>query len=104
MKCMVVAMEKELLRSFGFLLHTGHPHRFLLTYLNTLELQYLMQDAWNIVNDSFRTTLCVRFKSEVVACGAIFMVARKRRRQDDLCVQAREDGVADAEVASGVRG
>ena len=51
MKVEVVNMEKELLRSFGFLLHTGHPHRFLLTYLNTLKLHDIMQDAWNIVND-----------------------------------------------------
>eukprot|EP00803_Ostreobium_quekettii_P003617 evm.model.scf_235.9 EVM.evm.TU.scf_235.9 scf_235:57434-62934(-) len=79
MKVEVVNIEKELLRSFGFLLHTGHPHRFLLTYLNTLKLHDIMQDAWNIVNDSFRTTLCVRFKSEVIACGAIFMAARKKK-------------------------
>eukprot|EP00249_Psilotum_nudum_P024637 c29246_g1_i4 orf=2836-3672(-) len=31
-----------------------------------------MQEAWNLANDSLRTTLCVRFKSEVVACGVVY--------------------------------
>ncbi|GMH45893.1 hypothetical protein BSKO_13856 [Bryopsis sp. KO-2023] len=76
----LVMVEKEVLKSFRFLLHTAHPHRFLLTYLHKLELESLMQLAWNIVNDSFRTPLCVRFKCEVIACGAIFMAARKTKK------------------------
>jgi hypothetical protein len=28
---------------------------------------------------SLRTTLCVRFKSTVVACGIIFMAARRKQ-------------------------
>ena len=30
---------------------------------------------------SLRTTLCVRFKSETVACGIIFMAARRCKVQ-----------------------
>lgn len=28
-------------------------------------------------NDSLRTTLCVRYRAEVVACGILFTAARK---------------------------
>ena len=35
------------------------------------------QEAWNVTNDSLRTTLCVRFKAQVVACGILFLAARR---------------------------
>ena len=37
----------------------------------------LQQEAWNVANDSLRTTLCVRFRAEVVACGIVFTAARR---------------------------
>lgn len=37
----------------------------------------LQQEAWNMANDSLRTTLCVRFRAEAVACGILFTAARK---------------------------
>lgn len=30
-----------------------------------------------MANDSLRTTLCVRFRAEAVACGILFTAARK---------------------------
>jgi hypothetical protein len=30
-----------------------------------------------MANDSLRTTLCVRYRAEVVACGILFTAARK---------------------------
>lgn len=39
--------------------------------------QELQQELWNLLNDSGRTTLCVRYKAEVVACGLIFLAARR---------------------------
>ena len=36
-----------------------------------------MQEAWNLANDSLRTTLCVRVRSVVVACGCIFLASRR---------------------------
>ncbi|GAX75351.1 hypothetical protein CEUSTIGMA_g2795.t1 [Chlamydomonas eustigma] len=74
----VIRYERELLRAFGFIVHAEHPHNFVINYVHFLGGDNeFMQLAWNILNDSLRTTLCVRFKAEVVACGAIFYAARK---------------------------
>ncbi|XP_023901022.2 cyclin-L1-1 [Quercus suber] len=62
----------------GFVCHVEHPHKFISNYLATLETPpELRQEAWNLANDSLRTTLCVRFKSEVVACGVVYAAARR---------------------------
>lgn len=37
----------------------------------------LAQCAWNYLNDSLRLDLCLKFRSEVIACAAIFMAIQK---------------------------
>ncbi|KAJ4956976.1 hypothetical protein NE237_013759 [Protea cynaroides] len=70
--------ERHLLKEMGFICHVEHPHKFISNYLATLETPpELRQAAWNLANDSLRTTLCVRFKSEVVACGVVYVAARR---------------------------
>lgn len=97
--------ERHILKEMGFICHVEHPHKFISNYLATLETPpELRQEAWNLANDryvayhiifkyfnhllsiclsdtllldSLRTTLCVRFKSEVVACGVIYAAARR---------------------------
>lgn len=68
---------KEL--GFGFYNIMDHPHKFILYYLRVLELDIegdVSQRAWNYVNDSLRTDLSLRFRSEVIACAAIYMASR----------------------------
>ncbi|XP_028793489.1 cyclin-L1-1 isoform X2 [Neltuma alba] len=70
--------ERHILKEMGFICHVEHPHKFISNYLATLETpEELRQEAWNLANDSLRTTLCVRFKSEVVACGVVYAAARR---------------------------
>ncbi|XP_073221641.1 cyclin-L1-1-like isoform X1 [Cicer arietinum] len=70
--------ERHILKEMGFICHVEHPHKFISNYLATLETPpELRQEAWNLANDSLRTTLCVRFKSEVVACGVVYAAARR---------------------------
>ncbi|GAV71407.1 Cyclin_N domain-containing protein [Cephalotus follicularis] len=70
--------ERHILKEMGFVCHVEHPHKFISNYLVTLETPTeLTQEAWNLANDSLRTTLCVRFKSEVVACGVVYAAARR---------------------------
>lgn len=70
--------ERHLLKEMAFICHVEHPHKFISNYLAALGTPpELRQEAWNLANDSLRTTLCVRFKSEVVACGVIYVAARK---------------------------
>ncbi|CAN6248470.1 unnamed protein product [Urochloa humidicola] len=70
--------ERHLLKEMGFVCHVEHPHKFIPNYLITLEAPDLIQEAWNLANDSLRTTLCVRFKSEVIACGVVYAASRRR--------------------------
>ncbi|KAF8660537.1 hypothetical protein HU200_057641 [Digitaria exilis] len=74
----LIRTERHLLKEMGFICHVEHPHKFISNYLVTLEAPDLTQEAWNLANDSLRTTLCVRFKSEVVACGVVYAAARRR--------------------------
>ncbi|KAK7825925.1 thioredoxin reductase 2 [Quercus suber] len=74
----VIRTERHILKEMGFVCHVEHPHKFISNYLATLETPpELRQEAWNLANDSLRTTLCVRFKSEVVACGVVYAAARR---------------------------
>eukprot|EP00270_Netrium_digitus_P016975 TRINITY_DN6154_c0_g1_i1.p1 TRINITY_DN6154_c0_g1~~TRINITY_DN6154_c0_g1_i1.p1 ORF type:complete len:569 (-),score=53.60 TRINITY_DN6154_c0_g1_i1:537-2063(-) len=80
LKTDLIRTERHLLKEMGFVCHVEHPHKFILNYLSQLEVvDELKQDAWNLANDSLRTTLCVRFRSEVVACGVIYAAARRAR-------------------------
>ena len=48
----LINVERHLLRTFGFILHVDHPHKFVLNYLNILEAgAALKQEAWNLSND-----------------------------------------------------
>lgn len=78
LKMDLIRTERHLLKEMGFICHVEHPHKFISNYLATLETPIeLRQEAWNLANDSLRTTLCVRFKSEVVACGVVYAAARR---------------------------
>lgn len=35
----------------------------------------VLQEAWSLVNDSLRTMLCVRYRSNIIACGIIYYAA-----------------------------
>ncbi|KAH6779103.1 arginine-rich cyclin 1, partial [Perilla frutescens var. hirtella] len=78
LKADLIRTERHLLKEMGFICHVEHPHKFISNYIATLEIPpELRQEAWNLANDSLRTTLCVRFKSEVVACGVVYAAARR---------------------------
>lgn len=80
LKMDLIRTERHLLKEMGFICHVEHPHKFISNYLATLGTPLeLRQEAWNLANDSLRTTLCVRFKSEVVACGVVYAAARRFR-------------------------
>lgn len=91
--------ERKLLKSLGFrvygiflslvcfffvlidfsLRYMDHPHRYILPFLKILDCHQnreLAQSAWNFLNDSLRTTLCVQYAPYVVAATAIYLAAR----------------------------
>jgi hypothetical protein len=72
--------ERLILENLGFNTCVELPHKFLLNYLNVLQLSkntLLAQTSWNYMNDSMRTLACVRYRPEVIASAAIFMAAEK---------------------------
>ena len=80
LKAEVVRGERHALRAFGFVVAVEHPHRFVLTFGQLLGLgREVLQEGWNMANDSLRATLCVRHRAEVVACAVLFLAARRRR-------------------------
>uniref|UniRef100_A0A8C2UZA5 Cyclin-L1 n=1 Tax=Chinchilla lanigera TaxID=34839 RepID=A0A8C2UZA5_CHILA len=78
-KRQVIRAERRVLKELGFCVHVKHPHKIIVVYLQVLECernQTLVQTAWNYMNDSLRTNVCVRFQPETVACACIYLAAR----------------------------
>ncbi|KAL1499361.1 hypothetical protein AB1Y20_011568 [Prymnesium parvum] len=77
----LIKAEREILKELGFILYTEHPHKFILNYVKLLTVdehltKKLAQHAWNFINDSQRTDVCIHFAPEVICCAAIWMAAR----------------------------
>ncbi|CAK9302225.1 unnamed protein product [Gordionus sp. m RMFG-2023] len=78
-KTQVIKSERRILKELGFAVHSQHPHKLLIIYLQTLECeknQRLVQIAWNYLNDSYKTNVYVRFQPPSIACACIFLSAR----------------------------
>lgn len=70
MKSRVIMYERILLKTFGFIIHIAHPHKFVISYTHLLEGGEQMQQlAWNILNDRWVALLgtCVAFGSALHA-------------------------------------
>jgi predicted component of viral defense system (DUF524 family) len=52
MRTALIRTERHLLKEMGFICHVEHPHKFIMSYLKTLQAPVeLMQEAWNLAND-----------------------------------------------------
>lgn len=70
-------IEMAALDELGYILKYEHPHKMLLSYLHTLELdsEVFSQRAWNYLNDSCRSPLYVDFNPEALTCSVIYLTA-----------------------------
>mmetsp|Transcript_4848 Transcript_4848/g.15541 ORF Transcript_4848/g.15541 Transcript_4848/m.15541 type:complete len:342 (+) Transcript_4848:519-1544(+) len=80
----LIRAERELLKELGFILYAEHPHKFILNYVKLLsptkdKEPLLAQSAWNFINDSQRTDVCMKYAPEVICCAAIWFAARTLR-------------------------
>jgi len=69
------------LRAFGFICHVEPAHKYLVVFLKRLgatEVVEFTQDAWNLCNDAHFTPLTCLRSPEAIACGCIFLAARRR--------------------------
>lgn len=85
------ALERIILTTVCFDVAVSHPYRWVLRMVRGIggggggggegggEVpDELVQAAWIVVNDSFRTPLCVRFEARPIAAAAIWYAAEKR--------------------------
>jgi cyclin L len=80
LKNQVIKAERRVLKELGFCVHVKHPHKLIVVYLQYLgfsEEVELLQQAWNFMNDSFRSDVFVRYQPETIACACIALAGRK---------------------------
>ncbi|KAJ2785255.1 hypothetical protein GGI18_003360, partial [Coemansia linderi] len=76
----MVIGEMQILRRLGFNVQVELPYGLLVNYLRCLELTehpLIPQLSWNYLNDLLRTPVYVCFQPETIACGVIYLAARK---------------------------
>ena len=76
LKEQVLVCERELLRVLGFDLSVEHAYRPLLAYIKSISgTRDLAQIAWNFINDSLRTTICLQYAPRCLAAAAAMMAS-----------------------------
>ncbi|KAG2698551.1 hypothetical protein I3843_07G155400 [Carya illinoinensis] len=72
---LILIGERLLLSTIAFDLDIQLPYQPLVAGLKKLDLSNLAKVAWNFVNDTLRTTLCLQYKPHYIAAGSIFLAA-----------------------------
>mmetsp|Transcript_17697 Transcript_17697/g.26341 ORF Transcript_17697/g.26341 Transcript_17697/m.26341 type:complete len:379 (-) Transcript_17697:55-1191(-) len=73
----ILFAERDLLQTIAFDLTVPHPYKNLLQFVKSLGGSHkLAQVSWNFVNDSLRTTLCLQYQPETIACASIYLASR----------------------------
>lgn len=77
----VMTLERILLQTIKFDLQVEHPYNFLVKYAKCLKgdknkLQKMVQMAWNFVNDSLSTTVCLQWEPEITAVAMIHLASK----------------------------
>lgn len=87
MKEQVLVSERILLQTLGFELQIEHPYRPLLAYVKAIQAtRDFAQLAWNFVNDSYRTVICLQYTYDTVAAAAVLLAAAYKGVK--VCVRA----------------
>lgn len=87
----VQSLERIILTTVCFDVAVNHPYRWVFRMVRSIGSggggsggggeevpDELVQAAWIVVNDSFRTPLCVRFEAKLIAAAAIWYAADKK--------------------------
>ena len=76
----VMTLERVLLKTIKFDLQVDHPYKNIMNYALSLgepeKLQKVVQMSWTFVNDSLRTTLCLRWEPEVIAIAVMHLAIK----------------------------
>eukprot|EP00802_Teleaulax_amphioxeia_P020712 Tamp_21009.p2 GENE.Tamp_21009~~Tamp_21009.p2 ORF type:complete len:310 (+),score=67.97 Tamp_21009:30-932(+) len=71
----MVEAEYFLLEELKFNLLVFHPYRPMERYIKDANLPDLLQDAYHMINDSYRTDVCLHFPPHTIAIAVIIMAA-----------------------------
>uniref|UniRef100_A0A0C9S7I1 TSA: Wollemia nobilis Ref_Wollemi_Transcript_8402_1412 transcribed RNA sequence n=1 Tax=Wollemia nobilis TaxID=56998 RepID=A0A0C9S7I1_9CONI len=74
----VLEAEHMLLIALDFEITVQHPYKPLTSVLSKIGLAHtaLLHMAWNFVNEGLRSSLCLQFKPQHIAAGAVFLAAK----------------------------
>ena len=69
--------EQIILRALMFNVRVRLPYKYVVNYVACLQgSEGLLQLSYAVVNDSFRTTLCLRYKPNDIAVASIYLAAK----------------------------
>ncbi|KAM3311960.1 hypothetical protein ACQJBY_032138 [Aegilops geniculata] len=77
-KKLLLIGERAVLVTLDFDFNVHHPYKPLVEAIKKLKIaqKELAQVAWSFVNDGLCTSLCLQFKPQHIAAGAIFLAAK----------------------------
>ncbi|XBH55161.1 hypothetical protein VPH35_077301 [Triticum aestivum] len=77
-KKLLLIGERAVLITLDFDFNVHHPYKPLVEAIKKLKIaqKELAQVAWSFVNDGLCTSLCLQFKPQHIAAGAIFLAAK----------------------------
>jgi len=87
--------EFRLIAELDFDLIIFHPYRPLMQYCAVKQLSSCMQVAWAIVNDSYRTDVCLQYPPYLVAMACLYMAATLENKNVDSWIESMNVDVAE---------
>ncbi|KAM9957835.1 hypothetical protein ACTFIW_012807 [Dictyostelium discoideum] len=77
LKNKILQNEHLILTTIAFELAVEHPYKYLLEYMKSIQgSKNLCQVAWNFVNDSLRTSLCLHYPPDLISYASIYLATR----------------------------
>nr|XP_043606299.1 cyclin-T1-3-like [Erigeron canadensis]XP_043606301.1 cyclin-T1-3-like [Erigeron canadensis] len=77
-KELILIGERLLLHTIAFDLNIEHPYKSLVRALKRLNITHkeLVKVAWNFVNDSLHSSLCLQHKPHYIAAGSLYLASK----------------------------
>ncbi|KYQ92971.1 putative K-type cyclin [Tieghemostelium lacteum] len=73
----ILVSEHQILTTIAFDLAVEHPYKCLLEYIKHIGgSKHLCQVAWNFVNDSLRTTLCLHYPPDLISYASVYLATK----------------------------
>lgn len=73
----VLDHERELLRTLSFNLAIDHPYKYLLQSVKAVGgSKELAHFAWNFINDSLKTNLCLQYRPQIIGVAVLDLTSK----------------------------